>query len=93
MTAPKGTKQQGCASGVLARKPLCNMMLACDGNTLTANRKEKGYCGKCETALAKRSKPAPPLRGENTALYEAHRRQNTDSTRGWDANGSPVEDR
>lgn len=85
-------RKKGSSAGILAQKPLCKMMLACDGNTLTANRREAGFCGKCAETLAKRAKPTPPLRGENTALYEAHRRPNTNDTRGWDANGTPVED-
>ena len=71
-------RRRGCSSRILASKPLCTLMLGCDGNTLTANRKEKGYCGKCEEALAKRNKPAPPLRGANTALSEADRKVDAD---------------
>jgi hypothetical protein len=49
-------------------------MLACDGNVLTGNRIAKGYCGKCEEMQTKRNKPAPPLRGANTALSESDRK-------------------
>ena len=51
------------------KTPICTKMVACDGSNLVGkNRIEKGYCGKCEEALAKRNKPPPPLKGENSAL-------------------------
>lgn len=74
MTAPKGTKRVGSVANNLVRKPLCQLMLACDGNTLVNSSKERGYCGACAEALARRAKAPPPLRGENTALSEATRK-------------------
>jgi hypothetical protein len=43
--------------------PVCKLMLACDGSNLIAERIESGHCGKCAKALAKKNKPAPPLKG------------------------------
>ena len=74
MTAPKGTKRVGSVANNLVRKPLCQLMLACDGNTLTVSSRDRGYCGKCAEALAKKNRPPPPLKGENTALPAATRK-------------------
>ena len=65
MTQPKKPSY----SGMDMRVPLCTKMIACDGaNLVGKNRLEKGMCLKCEEALAKRNKPKPPLKGENSAL-------------------------
>ena len=55
--------------------PICTLQLACDGDNLALRSRERGYCGKCAQAQAKRQDKAPKaLRGENTALYQAQRR-------------------
>ncbi len=46
----------------------CKDQFACDGNTLTGTRVEKGTCVTCEKARAKRAKPAAGPRGMNSAL-------------------------
>jgi hypothetical protein len=66
MTQPK---KKPSYSSTNLRTPICTKMVACDGaNLVGKNRIEKGYCGKCEEALEKRKKAAPPLKGENSAL-------------------------
>ena len=72
MTQPK--KQSYSTTNM--KTPICTRMIACDGaNLVGKNRLEKGMCLRCEEALAKRNKPKPPLKGENTALPENLRRK------------------
>jgi hypothetical protein len=55
--------------------PICTAQVACDGDNLNIASRERGYCGKCRDAMEKKKDKTPkPLRGENTALYEAQRR-------------------
>lgn len=46
------------------RAPECAARVACDGNVLQKGRVEKGVCGKCEEAQAKRGRRIAP-RGIN----------------------------
>jgi hypothetical protein len=51
---------------------ICRVMVACDGNNITAGRT---MCGVCENKLAKKSKDKPlKLRGETHVKYEDSRR-------------------
>lgn len=69
------TKPKPSYSTTNLKTPICNAMVACDGDNLNIASRERGYCGKCADAMKKRADKTPkPLRGENTALYEAQRR-------------------
>ena len=71
MTRPKPSY-----SSTNLKTPICKAQVACDGDNLNLRSRERGYCGKCAEAMAKRAdKATKPLRGENTALAEAQRRQ------------------
>ena len=79
MTRPKPSY----STNVL-RTPICTAQVACDGDNLNVRSRERGICGKCKEAMDKKktAKATKPLRGENTALYEAQRRTIQKPTKG-----------
>lgn len=86
MTKPK--KQYYSTSDM--RTPICNKMVACDGNNLVGNSAERGYCGKCKDAMEKKNKQPKPLKGENSALSEKLR--GTLPNDWWNPNPDPKDD-
>lgn len=52
------------------RIPLCPSRVACDGNRLIKGR---SMCSPCEKAIAKRTKPSKPLRGEHVIVTRVAR--------------------
>lgn len=72
MTKPK---PKASYSTTNLQTPMCTKQLACDGDNLVGAARTRGFCNKCKEAEEKRANKGPkPLRGENTALYEAQRR-------------------
>lgn len=69
------TKPNPSYSTTNMQTPICTKQLACDGDNLVGASRERGYCNRCRDAEERRAdKGRKPLRGANTALYDAQRR-------------------
>lgn len=52
--------------------PLCQLQVACDGAII---KHGATACYRCREKQAKKAKAPPPLRGENTCVTDAERRE------------------
>lgn len=52
--------------------PICKLQIACDGSVVKAG---STTCYRCREKQAKKNRPPPPLRGENTCVSGAERKE------------------